>query len=134
MESDSKTRDAVTDLVERTYAAMSTPGSDVAALFAAPEMTVVGSGQGELMDGPEVVGAVAVSIAARGLPWVVDAVRVWDRGDTAWAQVLGHVDVRADDGSVESVPYTTTGVFGRGPDGWHWLYWGGSEPQAEPRV
>src|SRR6478736_3135284 len=35
---------------------------------------------------------------------------------------------------VEHVPYATTGVFGHGPDGWQWLYWGGAEPQETPRV
>ena len=40
----------------------------------------------------------------------------------------------ADDGTEEVVPYWTTGVFGRDSDGWTWRYWGGSEPQAEPRV
>ena len=55
------------------------------------------------------------------------------RGPFAWAQILGHVTVSRD-GTEEVVPYWTTGVFGRDSDGWTWRYWGGSEPQAEPRV
>lgn len=52
----------------------------------------------------------------------------------AWAQVLGHVVTRRD-GVEEHVPYWTTGVFAREPDGaWAWRYWGGSEPQAAARV
>ncbi|KHK98343.1 hypothetical protein LK09_04815 [Microbacterium mangrovi] len=133
MESDPETTAAVRALIERTYSAMSTPGSDVAALFAAADMAVAGSGQGELMYGPEQVGAVAESIASAALAWNVEDVKVWHRGDVAWAQILGHVVVRVD-GESQHVPYWTTGVFGRTEDGWEWLYWGGSEPQENPRV
>ena len=68
-----------------------------------------------------------------GYEWTPDEISVWVRGPFAWAQILGHVTVRRD-GTEEVVPYWTTGVFGRDADGWTWRYWGGSEPQAEPRV
>ncbi len=132
MHSDPETADAIRALVERTYAAMSTPGSDIAAIFSAPEMAVSGSGQGELFAGPQ-VGAVAEAIASAGLTWVADDVTVWNRGDAAWAQILGHVIV-VRDGQTDDVPYWTTGVFARTADGWEWVYWGGSEPQENPRV
>lgn len=132
MLSDPETTDAIRALVERTYAAMSTPGSDIATLFAAEDMAVSGSGQGELFAGPQ-VGAVAEALAAAGMRWIADEVTVWDRGDVAWAQILGHVVVERE-GETDDVPYWTTGVFGRSADGWEWLHWGGSEPQENPRV
>ena len=64
---------------------------------------------------------------------VPERVRVWRRGDLAWAQILGGVDV-TESGGVVRVPYTTTGVFSLGADGWRWVYWGGAEPQESPRV
>ena len=133
VEADAETTAAVRALVEQAYAAMSTPGDDVATVFGHEDMAVAGSGQGELLDGPEEVIGVARLIAARGLAWVPEQVRVWSRGDVAWAQVLGHVEV-TEDGGPAKVPYWTTGVFTREPDGWHWVYWGGSEPQEDPRV
>jgi hypothetical protein len=133
MEADAETSAAIRELVERTYEAMSTPGGDVAAAFAADDMTVAGSGQGELLYGPDQVIDVARAIASQGWPWVVEQVKVWLRGEVAWAQILGHVVVTTD-GVTESVPYWTTGVFGREPHGWQWLYWGGAEPQEKPKV
>ncbi|NNM46147.1 nuclear transport factor 2 family protein [Knoellia koreensis] len=133
MEADPQTRAEIGELIERTYRAMSTPGGDVATAFDHEDIAVAGSGQGELMQGPDQVIAVAESIAAHGLPWVPEDVKVWRRGDVAWAQVLGHVEV-VEDGEPVRVPYWTTGVFTLEPDGWHWVYWGGSEPQENPRV
>jgi SnoaL-like domain len=89
--------------------------------------------QGELMYGPEVVGNVAQTIAGWGFTWTPEDVRVWREGDVAWAQVLGVVVTRRD-GIEAIVPYWTTGVFAREESGWRWRYWGGAEPQAEPRV
>ncbi|KJL18822.1 hypothetical protein RL72_03291 [Microbacterium azadirachtae] len=133
MEADADAADAIRALIARTYAAMSTPGSDFAEIFGHPDMTVAGSGAGELMDGPERVIAVAGAIAAQGRVWVPERVRVWRRGDVAWAQILGGVDL-TESGGVVRVPYTTTRVFSLGADGWRWVYWGGAEPQESPRV
>jgi len=133
MEADPETFQAVRELVERTYAAMSTPGSDFAAIFGHPDMTVAGSGQGELIDDPDQVIVVAGRIASRGIAWVPEHVRVWVRGEVAWAQILGHVDA-IEDGVVAHVPYWCTGVFVRDEGSWRWTYWGGAEPQENPRV
>jgi len=133
MEADADTAAAIRTVVEQAYEAMSTPGDGVAEVFSSSDMTVAGSGQGELLYGPEQVISVARMIASHGLRWVPEDVKVWSRGDVAWAQVLGYVEV-TEGGSVAQVPYWTTGVFGREADGWQWLYWGGSEPQENPRV
>ena len=133
MEADADTYAAIRTLVDQAYAAMSTPDSDIAGVFGHEDMTVTGSGQGELIYGPEQVIGVGRMIASQGVPWVPEEVKVWSRGDVAWAQILGHVEV-TEDGSAARVPYWTTGVFARETDGWHWVYWGGSEPQEHPRV
>jgi hypothetical protein len=58
---------------------------------------------------------------------------VWQHDTVARAQIDGQVVIHRD-GVEETVPYRTIGVFVDGPDGWQWRYWGGAEPQAEPRV
>jgi hypothetical protein len=133
MEADAQTVAAIRDLVDKAYSAMSTPDGDVAGVFGHESMTVAGSGQGELLYGPEDVINVARMIASQGLTWVPEQVKVWCRDDVAWAQILGYVEV-IENGSPAQVPYWTTGVFGRETDGWRWLYWGGAEPQENPRV
>ena len=133
MQADEPTVAAIEALVRETYRRMSTPGADPGALFSHPDMTVAGSGQGELMYGPEVVGEVSRAIAAWGFAWTPTEIRVWRDGDVAWAQILGHVVTRRD-GIDEAVPYSTTGVFVHDATGWGWRYWGGAEPQAEPKV
>ena len=112
---------------------MSTPGSNPGGLFAHPDTTVAGSGQGELAYGPAIVNGMAEAVASWGLTWTPDEVRVWVEGDVAWAQILGSVHV-VREGVDELVPYWTTGVFARGAAAWEWRYWGGAEPQAEPKV
>jgi ketosteroid isomerase-like protein len=133
MEADIDTSRAIRALVERTYQAMSTPDGDIAVFFGHDDIAVAGSGQGELFQGPDQVSKVARMIASQGLQWVPEQVKVWGRGEVAWAQILGHVEI-VEDGVVQHVPYWTTGVFGWSPDGWQWLYWGGAEPQESPRV
>jgi hypothetical protein len=130
---DPETRQAVQDLIEATYDAMSTPGSDVADLFGAADIAIAGSGQGELWAGPDHVVAVATAVASMGLRWAPEATTIWRRGEVAWAQILGTVHVVRDDVD-ELVPYTTTGVFGLEGGRWRWLYWGGSEPQESAKV
>jgi len=130
---DQATTAAIEALVRETYQRLSTPGSNPGELFAHPDMAVAGSGQGELMYGPDVVAAVAANIASWAFTWTPGQVTVWCEGDVAWAQVLGSVLTRRDE-IEEQIPYWTTGVFARDPDGWHWRYWGGSEPQSSPRV
>jgi hypothetical protein len=133
MEADADISLAIRTLVEQAYKAMSTPGDGVAEVFGNGDMTVAGSGEGELLYGPEQVISVARMIASHGLNWVPEQVKVWSRGEVAWAQILGYVEV-TEEGTVAQVPYWTTGVFGLEADGWQWLYWGGAEPQENPRV
>jgi hypothetical protein len=133
MVADEEAQQAVQALVEATYEAMSTPGSDVAALFGAADIAVAGSGQGELFTGPEEALAAAQAVSSAGMRWTAETVTVWRRGDVAWAQILGSVHI-VRPGLDEVVPYWTTGVFGLEQDRWRWLYWGGSEPQVAPKV
>ena len=133
MRADDQTAADIEALVAETYRRMSTPGADPGELFGHPEIAVAGSGQGELMYGPDVVGDVSRAIAGLGFTWTVEETRVWREGNVAWAQILGHVVTRRD-GVEEKVPYWTTGVFVHDAAGWQWRYWGGAEPQAEPRV
>jgi len=134
MRADGQTREAIVALITETYRRLSTPGSDPAALMAHGDFALAGSGVGELASDPETVKGMADVVSSWGFPWTVEEVTVWREGDVAWAQILGSVTTRRDD--VEAVvPYWTTGVFARGEDeAWTWRYWGGAEPQAEPRV
>jgi hypothetical protein len=133
MRADPETSAELEALIRETYRLLSTPGSDAGELFGHDDMSVAGSGQGELMYGPETVGQVARLISSWGFPWIVDEIHAWREGDVAWAQILGHV-VTLRAGVEDTVPYTTTGVFVRDAGRWRWRYWGGAEPQAEPRV
>jgi len=133
MLADEQTRRELVSLIDATYEAMSTPGSNVGAIFGADDITIAGSGQQELWSGPdEVVGAARV-VSSWGFRWIPETVTVWRRGEVAWAQILGSVRIAREDDE-ERVPYWTTGVFGRDDGQWRWLYWGGSEPQESPRV
>ena len=133
MLADPESRSAIVQLVEETYRRMSTPGSDPAALMSHPDFAVAGSGIGELAYEGADVREMADAVSSWAFLWSVSDIRVWREGDVAWAQILGSVRTRRD-GTEEDVPYTTTGVFAHDVDGWHWRYWGGAEPQAEPRV
>lgn len=133
MIADHETGLAIRALVEQTYAAMSTPGSEVSELFGAEDIAIAGSGQGELWTGPEDAVAAASAVSSWGLRWTPETVTVWRRGEVAWAQILGSVHV-VRDGVDEVVPYWTTGVFQLDDDRWRWAYWGGSEPQASAKV
>ena len=133
MLADEQTCREIRALVDETYEAMSTPGSDVAGIFTAEEIAIAGSGQGELWSGPDDVVAVATAVSSLGFRWSPENVTVWRRGEVAWAQILGSVRVVRDDRD-ELVPYWTTGVFGREDGVWRWLYWGGSEPQESAKV
>lgn len=133
MIADNETTLAIRTLVDETYEAMSTPGSDVGDIFGAKDIAITGSGQGELWTGPDEVVAAATVVSSWGLKWRPETVTVWRRGDVAWAQILGSVHVTRDDVD-ELVPYWTTGVFQRDNERWRWAYWGGSEPQESAKV
>ncbi len=132
MIADEETRRAVQALIDTTYDAMSTPGSNVAGIFDHEDISIAGSGQGELWSGPDAVAA-ATAVSSWGLRWAPGTVTIWRKGDVAWAQILGSVHV-VRDGTEEIVPYWTTGVFGLDQGRWKWMYWGGSEPQESPKV
>jgi hypothetical protein len=133
MPADEQTSREIRALVDATYDAMSTPGSNVADIFGAKEIAIAGSGQGELWSGPDKVVSTARVVSSLGFRWTADKVTVWRRDDVAWAQILGSVRV-VREGLDEVVPYWTTGVFGHDDGHWRWLYWGGSEPQESPKV
>lgn len=125
--------DAIRALIADTYAAMSSGEPGTSRFFAHPDIAIAGSGQGELVAGPEMAARMAEGVTRLGYRWTPEDITVWVRGDVAWAQILGSVTVKRDEGQ-EVVPYWTTGVFGRDADGWSWRYWGGAEPQESPRV
>ena len=133
MLADELCRTEILALVHETYARMSTPGSNPGELMAHEDMTVSGSGLGELAYGPEVVEDMANAVASWGFTWTAETVTVWREGHVAWAQILGTVHVTRD-GNDELVPYWTTAVFAKNLDGWEWRYWGGAEPQESARV
>ena len=134
MRADRQTHDAIVELITETYRRMSTPGSDPAALMSHPDFAVAGSGLGELAYDHETVKGMADVVSSWGFPWTVQDVTVWQQGDVAWAQILGSVRTRRD-GVESDVTYWNTGVFAREEDdSWSWRYWGGAEPQEEPRV
>jgi hypothetical protein len=124
---------AIRELIAATNAAMSSgqPGTD--RFFVHPDISIAGSGQGELVSGPETAARMAEAVTRLGYRWSPETVTLWVRGDFAWAQILGSATVDRD-GQHEVVPYWTTGIFGREGGEWSWRYWGGAEPQAEPRV
>ena len=124
---------AIRELIAATYAAMSSDEPGTERFFAHPDISIAGSGQGELVSGPEMAARMAAAVTRLGYRWTPETVTIWVRGDFAWAQILGTVTVDRD-GQQEVVPYWTTGVFGREAGEWSWRYWGGAEPQAEPRV
>jgi hypothetical protein len=133
MVADEHTCQEIGALVDATYEALSTPGSNVGEIFGASDITIAGSGQGELWSGPDEVVAAATVVSSWGFRWTPEKVTVWRHGEVAWAQILGSVRV-VRDGVEEPVPYWTTGVFGLEGGGWRWLYWGGSEPQEAAKV
>jgi hypothetical protein len=133
MRASRETRAAIEALVDETDRRMSTPDSDPAALMSHPDFAVAGSGLGELAYDQEDIRGMADAVSSWGFTWSVEQITVWQEGDVAWAQILGSVRT-ARNGVEDLVPYWTTGVFGRDADGWRWRYWGGAEPQENPRV
>ena len=126
-------RAAIEALIAATYAAMSSGEPGTSRYFAHPDIAIAGSGQGEIVEGPEAAAMMAEGVTTLRYGWTPGDVTVWVRGPFAWARILGSVTVERD-GRIDVVPYWTTGIFGRNDDGWSWRYWGGSEPQESPRV
>jgi hypothetical protein len=130
---DKPTQYEILRLVQETYSRLSTAGGKAADLMSHPDMTVTGSGLGELAYGPEIVGQLVDGVSSFGYQWEIETVTVWQEGNVAWAQILGSIHVGRD-GHQDDVPYWTTGVFAKNDQGWQWRYWGGSEPQEFPRA
>src|SRR5215470_12984131 len=96
MLADEQTAREIGALVDATYEAMSTPGSNVGELFAASDIAIAGSGQGELWSGPDEVAAVATAVSSLGFRWTPETLTIWRRGEVAWAQILGSVRLTRD--------------------------------------
>lgn len=124
---------AVETIIRDTYGRLSTPGSQFMDLFCDPDLMIVGSGLGELFQGPDVACRAGAGLATAGFRWNPGDITVWSHGDVAWAQIHGTVDLDKGSGP-ESVPYFTTAVFANVDGAWRWKYWGGAEPQEQPRV
>ena len=122
-------RRAIEALIIDTYGALSSREPGAERFFADPDIAIAGSGEGELVAGPELAARMAAAVVGLGYRWSADDITVWVRGDVAWAQILGTVTTPED-----VVSYRTTGVFERDQDGWGWRYWGGAEPQESPKV
>ena len=79
MQADAETHEAIQQLVNRTYQALSAPGGDLAEIFGNVDLAVAGSGLGELMQGPDEVVPIASAIAAQRMSWVPEQVTAWRR-------------------------------------------------------
>src|SRR6188472_375442 len=102
---------AIRELIAATYAAMSSGQPGTARFFAHPDISIAGSGQGELVSGPDMAARMAEGVTRLGYRWTPEDVEVWVRGAFAWARILGTVTADRD-GAEEVVPYWMTGVFG----------------------
>jgi len=122
-------RRAIEALIIETYGALSSGKPGAERYFADPEIAIAGSGEGELVAGPEMAARMAAAVVGLDYRWSADDITVWVRRDVAWAQIRGTVSTPED-----VVSYRTTGVFERDQDGWGWRYWGGAEPQESPKV
>lgn len=133
MISDAEIRESLNTFISQTLQALSTPGSDVARYFADPDVVIAGSGLDEYFIGPEEAQKGVEWVTTLNIRWEPRIVVSWMRADIAWAQIRidGH---KMENGTPAIVQYVATGVFKRNGDGWTWLYWGGGEPQQEPRL
>jgi len=122
-------RRAIEALIIKTYGALSSGKPGAERYFEDPDIAIAGSGEGELVAGPDMAARMAAAVVGLDYRWSADDITVWVRRDVAWAQILGTVTTPED-----VVSYRTTGVFERDQDGWGWRYWGGAEPQESPKV
>ena len=77
---------AIEALIEETYAAMSNGDPGTSRFFAHPDIAIAGSGQGELVVGPDMAARMAAAVTDLGYRWTPDEVLIWVRGDFAWAR------------------------------------------------
>ncbi|MCX6432997.1 MAG: nuclear transport factor 2 family protein [Actinomycetota bacterium] len=133
MQANADVHSAIESIIRDTYSRLSTPGSQFTDLFCDPDLMIVGSGLGELFAGPDIACRAGAGLATAGFRWNPGDITVWSHGEVAWAQIHGTVDLDKGTG-LESVPYYTTAVFACVDGLWRWKYWGGAEPQEQPRV
>ena len=122
-------RRAIEALIIETYGALSSGKPGAERYFEDPDIAIAGSGEGELVAGPDMAARMAAAVVGLDYRWSADDITVWVRRDVAWAQILGTVTTPED-----VISYRTTGVFERDQDGWGWRYWAGAEPQESPKV
>jgi len=126
MRADEVTTAAITALIDETYRAIAS-GEDTYSIFGHPDMSVAGSELGELHYGPGDVSMLIRGAQMQGISFTHDTLTIWQEGDVAWAQILGKVNTKLGE-TVVTNDYWTSAVFVRDAKGWHWRYWGGSEP------
>lgn len=126
-------RESLQIFIKQTLGAFSTPDSNASAYFSDPDIVISGSGLDEYFIGPEAAQSGIKWVTTLGIRWDPQLVVSWMHGDIAWAQIRinGH---KMEDGVPAIIPYVATGIFRRSGESWTWLYWGGSEPQKEPRL
>jgi hypothetical protein len=133
MITDTAVRDSLNAFITETSAGLSTPGSDVAELFASPDVAISGSGLDEYFMGPDAAQSGISLVTTSKVRWEPRVVVSWMRDQIAWAQI--RIDAHTvENGTPVVVPYVTIGIFERNGDEWGWLYWGGGEPQQQPRL
>ena len=67
--SDAADERAIRGLIAETYAAMSSGEPGTARFFAHPDIGIAGSGQGELVSGPEMAARMAEAVTRLGYRW-----------------------------------------------------------------
>jgi hypothetical protein len=127
------TYEEILQLVQDTYARLSTPDSNAEALFTHPDIALAGSEVDELLYGPEAVAGLVKKASTWRWRWELEKVTVWQEGNVAWAQILASI-FPSGSAQENQITYWTTGIFVKGSQGWQWRYWGGSEPQKSPQV
>jgi ketosteroid isomerase-like protein len=92
-----------------------------------PTITMWGSDEDERAHGPAQIRALGEQITATSakLRFAWDECHVHERGDTAWVNARGSIDVND-----ERRNYRMTAVFVRTPAGWRWHTFDGSVPDS----
>jgi hypothetical protein len=127
------TYEGILQLVQDTYARLSTPDSNAESLFTHPDISLAGSEVDELFYGPEAVTDLVKKASTWRWRWELEKVTVGQEGNVAWAQILASIFSKGV-AQENQLNYWTTGVFVKEGSGWQWRYWGGSEPQKSPQT
>jgi ketosteroid isomerase-like protein len=94
---------------------------------------MLGSEAGERASGREEITALFRALFAQpyALSFIWDAPEVTIAGDIAWVTAEGIMNVVRPTGT-RPMPYRMVGIFERGPEGWAWRLFSGSEPAPPP--